>query len=288
MKANNPMQLKAYVKNKAKKLGLPPHFAMQTYMRERLLERISLSEYRRQFVLKGGVLVSAMIGLDIRATMDIDATLINTPLTTETIKGIFNKILVVEIDDNIIFTLKTIKDIRKSDEYSGFRVSLSGEYPPIAQPLTIDITAGDSITPREIEFMYPLTFEERNISILAYNIETLLAEKLETIFSRGISSTRPRDYYDVYILWKLERNKADIATLCKALTTTCKKRKSADAINDWRKILVEIMANANLKEYWEQYRREFTYAKEIEFVATCDVLKDIMELVEEMNVKSDK
>jgi len=279
LKATNPMQLKTLVKNKAEKVGLPPHFAMQTYMMERLLERISLSDYKLQFVIKGGFLISAMIGLDMRATMDIDATIIHAPLTEESIRGIINKVLEVKVDDNIEFTLKSINDIRKNDEYSGFRVSLVGGYPPIAQPLTIDITTGDKITPREIEFMYPLTFEERNIPILAYNIETLLAEKIETIISRGISTTRPRDFYDIYILWKIERSKIDAATLNKALTATCENRNSTDKISDWQNIFADIKTNSSLKSYWENYRREFAYAKDIEFEATCDVVREIMKSI---------
>ena len=281
MKTNNPMQLKAFVKSKAEKVGLPPHFAMQTYIMERFLERISLSEYKTQLVIKGGFLISAMIGLDMRATMDMDATIIHAPLTTESIKEIIDKVLTVRVDDDIEFTVKSISDIRKSDEYSGFRVSLVGGYPPIAQPLTIDITVGDKITPREIEFMYPLTFEERSIPILAYNLETLFAEKLETIISRGIGTTRPRDFYDVYMLWKLERSKIDISTLFQALTATCENRRSTNELNNWRNRLADIKENSSLKSYWEKYRREFTYAKDIEFKATCGVIEDIMELITE-------
>jgi len=273
------MQLKAFVKRKAEKAGLPSHFAMQTYMMERFLERISLSEYKTQLVIKGGFLISAMIGLDMRATMDMDATIIHAPLTVEIVNKIIDKVLAVKIDDDISFTIKSISDIRKSDEYSGFRVSLVGGYPPIAQPLTIDITAGDKITPREVEFMYPLTFEERSIPILAYNTETLFAEKLETIISRGISTTRPRDFYDIYMLWKIEHSKIDITTLHNALTATCENRKSANNVNDWRNRLTDIKANSSLKSYWEKYRREFTYAKDIEFEATCDVIGEILELI---------
>ena len=274
------MQLKALVKNKADKIGIPSHFAMQTYMMERFLERISLSECKLKFVIKGGFLVSAMVGLDMRATMDIDATIINASLTEESIKEIIDKVLEVKIDDNIKFTLKSINDIRKNDEYSGFRVSLEGGYPPIAQPLTVDITTGDKITPREIEFMYPLTFEERNIPILAYNIETLLAEKIETIISRGISTTRPRDFYDVYMLWKIERSKIDATTLNKALTATCENRNSTDKISNWKNIFADIKTNSSLKSYWENYRSEFDYAKDIEFEATCDVVEAILNTLE--------
>ena len=196
----NAMQLKAYVKNLAKEKKISAQIVLQNYMLERLLERISVSEYRDNFILKGGFLLAAMVGLDTRATMDMDATIKGLSVTKEKISQMFIDICKIHIDDDISFEFSGIDDIREVDEYSGFRVSLSGNYTPMAVPLKIDITTGDKITPREMVYTFNLMFEERSINVLAYTLETILAEKLETIISRGDQNTRPRDFYDVYIL----------------------------------------------------------------------------------------
>ena len=284
MKTTNPMQLKALVKNKAEKVGIPPHFAMQTYMMERLLERISLSDYKTKFVIKGGLLISAMIGSNLRATMDMDATLVRQGLTPGSIKDMFEAIAAVEVDDGINFVVKSITDIEKTDEYSGFRVHMEASFPPIAQPLSVDVTTGDRITPKEIEFMYPLIFEDKTIPIMAYNAETILAEKLETIISRGISTTRPRDFYDIYMLWRLECGKIDVGILHKAVTATCENRKSLEKAANWKDEMERIANNKTLKSYWEQYRKEFSYARNMGFEETCEVVKKIFNALEMENL----
>lgn len=191
----NAMQLKAYVKNLAKEKNISAQIVLQNYMLERLLERISISEYHDNFILKGGFLLAAMVGLDTRATMDMDATIKGLPVTKETISEMFGEICKIHIDDDINFEFSDIADIREDDEYGGYRVSLSGNYPPMAVPLKIDITTGDKVTPREMVYSFNLMFEERSINVLAYTVETILAEKLETIISRGDQNTRPRDFY---------------------------------------------------------------------------------------------
>ena len=174
----NAMQLKAYVKNLAKEKNISAQIVLQNYMLERLLERISVSKYHDNFILKGGFLLAAMVGLDTRATMDMDATIKGLPVTKETISEMFGEICKIHIDDNINFEFSGISDIREDDEYGGYRVSLSGNYPPMAVPLKIDITTGDKITPREMVYSFNLMFEERSINVLTYTVETILAEKL--------------------------------------------------------------------------------------------------------------
>jgi predicted nucleotidyltransferase component of viral defense system len=178
---------------------------MQNYVLERLLERISLSEYKNNFILKGGFLISAIVGLDTRATMDLDTTIKGFDLTHESIRAIFEAVYKVQVADDMTFEILGTADIRKDNDYPGIRVNMKANYPPISVPLTVDVTTGDKITPREIEYTFSLMFDERSISIMAYNLETVLAEKLETVVSRGIANTRPRDFYDIFILWKLNR-----------------------------------------------------------------------------------
>ena len=197
MITKNPMQLKAYIKKKAAEKHISAQLVMQNYMLERLLERISLSPYKHNFIIKGGFLVSAIVGLDTRATMDLDTTIKGFTLTHEAILSIFKDVCAVQIDDDVQFEVLGVADIRETDDYPGIRVSLKANYPPISVPLTVDVTTGDMITPREIEYTFSMLFDDRTISVLAYNLETVLAEKLETVLSRNIANTRPRDYYDI-------------------------------------------------------------------------------------------
>ena len=199
----NAMQLKAIIKKMAKDKKISAQLVLQNYMLERLLERVSLSRFRDHFILKGGFLIAAMVGLDTRATMDMDATIKGYPVDEKTIRAMFEEICTIEIPDDITFTFRSIGEIREGDEYTGYRVALTADFPPMAVPLKLDITTGDKITPKEIEYSFKLLMEDRSISILAYNLETILAEKLETVVSRGDQNTRPRDYYDIYVLLKL-------------------------------------------------------------------------------------
>ena len=188
MMTKNPMQLKAFIKNKAAEKHISAQLVMQNYMLERLLERISLSPYKNNFILKGGFLISAIVGLDTRATMDLDTTIKGFTLTHEAIRKIFTEICAVQIADDVQFEVVGISDIRETDDYPGIRVALKANYPPISVPLTVDVTTGDMITPREVEYTFSLLFDNRTISILAYNLETVLAEKLETVLSRNIAN----------------------------------------------------------------------------------------------------
>jgi predicted nucleotidyltransferase component of viral defense system len=186
------MQLKTFIKKKAAEKNISAQLVMQNYMLERLLERISLSPYQKNLILKGGFLISAIVGLDTRATMDMDTTLKGLNLTHQSIRGIFEEICKMPVADDVVFEILNTVDIRAGDDYPGIRVSMKANYSPISVPLAVDVTAGDMITPREIEYAFPLMFDERKINIMAYNLETMLTEKLETVISRGVANTRPR------------------------------------------------------------------------------------------------
>ncbi len=271
----NAMQLKAYVKNLAKEKHISAQIVLQNYMLERLLERISESRYHDNFILKGGFLLAAMVGLDTRATMDMDATIKGLPVTKEIISQMFADVCKIHIDDDISFTFNGIDDIREDDEYGGFHVSLSGNYPPMAVPLKIDITTGDKITPREMVYTFNLMFEERSINVLAYTVETILAEKIETIISRGDQNTRPRDFYDVYILNTLQKKNIDNQILKEAFAATVKKRGTEHIVTNYKEIIETVLKSSVMKDQWTRYQKEFDYAKDIPFEDTCKEVKEL-------------
>jgi len=273
----NVMQLKAIIKNLAKEKHISAQLVMQNYMLERLLERISLSKYQQNFILKGGFLIAAMVGLDTRATMDMDATIKGFPVNEDTIRKMFEDIIMIELNDDVTFTFRSISEIREGDEYIGYRVSLSANYPPMAVPLKLDITTGDKITPKEIEYHFKLLLEDRNISVLAYNLETIMAEKIETVISRSDQNTRPRDYYDVYILAKLQSANIELNSLKKALYATATKRGSSDVIMNYHSIMETVKNSEIMNKQWLNYQKDFEYAQDIPFEDCCDVVIKIMD-----------
>ena len=276
MITNNPMQFKAFIKKKAAEKHISAQLVMQNYMLERLIERISLSKYKQNFIIKGGFLISAIVGLDTRTTMDLDTTIKGFTLTHESIRKIFEEICKIETEDDVSFEVAGVSDIREGDEYPGIRVALKANYPPISVPLTVDVTTGDVITPREIEYTFPLLFDERSISILAYTLETILAEKLETVLSRGITNTRPRDYYDIYTLYRLRDDTCNKKMLLLALERTTSKRGSSKILEDYPDIIAKIRTSEQLRNLWAKYQRTYEYAKGIAFDDTCDVIQQVM------------
>jgi len=272
----NAMQLKAVIKNLSKKKNISSTLVLQNYMLERFLERVSLSKYRDNYIIKGGFLIASMVGLDSRATMDMDATIKGYPVNEETMRKMIEEILAISVPDDITFRFKSIGEIREGDEYAGYRVALSANYEKMAVPLKLDITTGDKITPHEIEYRYKLMMADRSISVMAYNLSTVLAEKLETIVARGDQNTRPRDYYDVYILTKLQADNIDIPSLRAALTATVERRGSAELMNQYREIMDVVKDSDIMKRQWDNYRKDFGYAAGIEFKETCDAVVAVM------------
>ncbi len=273
----NAMQLKAVVKNIAKEKKISAQLVLQNYMLERFLERVSVSEYRNNFIIKGGFLIASMVGLNSRATMDMDATIKRYPVSEETIQKMVEEIIKINLEDEITFTFKSIGEIREGDEYTGYRVALSANYPPMSVPLKLDITTGDKITPREVEYEYKLMMEDRSICVLAYNMVTILAEKLETVISRGDQNTRPRDFYDIYILTKLQVENIDLETLAFALDATTRKRESSSVVKQYHKIMETVRNSEIMNRQWQNYQKDFDYAAGIEFRETCDAVVRIME-----------
>ncbi len=276
MKTKNPMQLKAIIKKKAAEKQIPEQLVLQNYMLERLLERITLTKYRNNFVLKGGFLIGAIVGLDTRTTMDLDATIKGLELTQKSIRLGFEEVCQVRLDDDVTFEISGIEDIRESDNYPGIRVGLKANYQPISVPLFVDVTTGDKITPEAIDYRLNLMFDERSIEVLAYNLETLVAEKIETVISRNIANTRPRDFYDIYILHQLHAKSFNTNILKKAIEETATKRGSLSAIKDYEKAMLDVAGNERMHGFWEKYQKDYGYAANIHFNDICKVIIDIL------------
>lgn len=273
MRMKNAMQLKAHVNNMAKEAGIPTQALMQSYLLERLLERLSRSTWRDNIVIKGGVLISSLVGVSSRTTMDLDTTVRGFALTHDSAEKVFRDIMAVKVDDDWEFELDRIENIRETDDYPGIRVHLKGSYPPMLVPLTVDVTTGDRITPDAVEYSYPLLFGEGEISLMAYPIETVLAEKLETVVSRGVANTRLRDFYDIYVLLGVKRNEINMEILRNALASTCEKRSSQAAIARWADMLDDVAGDAAMLEQWAKYVRKNPYAKGIALQDCCKAAK---------------
>ena len=273
----NAMQLKALIKNMAKSKNISAQIVLQNFMLERLLERISVSSYRENFILKGGFLIAALVGLDTRATMDMDATVKGMPVNPSTIMKMFEEICAIEVDYDVTFAITRIEEIRERDEYTGFRLTLEALYQPMAVPLKIDITTGDKITPKEIVYEFRLMLEQRSISVLAYNLETILAEKLETIISRGDQNTRPRDYYDVYIIRRLQWKNVDPDALKDALTATAEKRGTSAIMRRYAEIMAIVEKSDTMKKHWLDYQAQFDYARDIQYTDVCRTITEILD-----------
>ena len=273
MRMKNAMQLKAHVNNMAKEAGIPTQALMQSYLLERLLERLSRSTWRDNIVIKGGVLISSLVGVSSRTTMDLDTTVRGFALTHDSAEKVFRDSMAVKVDDDWEFELDRIEDIRETDDYPGIRVHLKGSYPPMLVPLTVDVTTGDRITPDAVEYSYPLLFGEGEISLMAYPIETVLAEKLETVVSRGVANTRLRDFYDIYVLLGVKRNEINMEILRNALASTCEKRSSQAAIARWADMLDDVAGDAAMLEQWAKYVRKNPYAKGIALQDCCKAAK---------------
>lgn len=275
----NAMQLKAVINKTAKEKHIPAQLVMQNYMLERLLERISRSKYQGNFILKGGLLIASMVGLHSRATMDMDATIRNHPVNENSIKTMFEEIVSIPIDDDISFSFQGVGEIRKNDAYGGYRISLTANFPPMKVPLKLDITTGDKITPEAVEYKYPMMFSDGTLEIFAYNLETILAEKLETVISRGDQNTRPRDFYDIFILSKLKGNVINLDTLRRALSETSRKRNSSDLIPQYRSIVERVIESTAMQQHWKTYQRDYEYAREVEFSLACETIIKIMDSI---------
>ncbi|NLL78271.1 MAG: nucleotidyl transferase AbiEii/AbiGii toxin family protein [Clostridiales bacterium] len=273
--SSKAMSLKGRIKNYAKSNNIAAQVVLQNYMFECFLARLSVSEYHEKFVVKGGMLIAAIVGLDTRSTMDLDTTLRNLPLTEEKISDAINTICEIDMKDDVVFTVKSIEPIRKDDIYGGYCVRLDAVYDTIITPLSVDVSTGDVITPDAVKYEFSGIFDEDiRISLWGYNIETVIAEKVETILRRGVFTTRPRDYYDVYILGTTQEYDKEIYK--EALKATAEHRGSTEQISDVEGILKQISESDDLKDMWRKYQKKFAYASDISYEDVLEVLKRIV------------
>ena len=276
-------QLKDLIRNLSKKKSADAQILMRNYMMERFLERISLSEYKNQFILKGGMLVAAMVGLDARATMDLDATIKGTNVSVEDVEMIISQIISIPLDDGVSFRIKRISEIMEEADYPGVRVSMETKFDGVITPLKIDISTGDIITPREIKYNFNLMLENRTIEVWAYNLETVLAEKLETVISRNVTSTRMRDFYDIYILQKLYGEQLSKDVLWDALVATAKKRETLEQIEteDIDEVFDEIQSSSVMENLWKAYQRNYSYSADIPWHTIMKSIRTLYEIISE-------
>ena len=252
-------------------------------MFEALLKRISKSKYRDKFIIKGGFLLSSIFGVNLRSTMDLDTTIKGLLLNRETITKVINEIINIDVEDNVKFEIENIKYIREEKLYSGFEVNLKAEFDGLKTNLMIDITIGDVITYKEVEFKYNTLFDNETINIMTYNYETIVAEKFESIISRNIDNTRMKDYYDLYMFVNLKWNDINKDTLRKAIINTAKARGSLDYIDEANKYIELISDDSRLKSLWNSYQNNYEYAKGIKFVETINAIKIISEIIVPVN-----
>ena len=275
-----PEQLKGFIRSMAAKKNLRAQEVLQMFLFERILERLAVSRYQNNFILKGGLLIASMIGISERTTMDMDTTVRGIQMEEDEIVAAINEILAIDVDDSIIFEFKGIEPIREDDAYNNFRVHLRAKYGKIYSPMMIDITTGDVITPAAIQYNFPMLFEEKTVSIMAYTLETVLAEKYETIIRRNIGTTRARDYYDLHTLYQSRKQEVRPEILKAAVLHTAKKRDSVEDIHDWKDILLDIREEHNLQRLWDNYVSENKYIGGLTFQEVFDTLEEVAKLLD--------
>lgn len=272
----NATQLKAKIKNFAKEKNMDSRTVLQEYVLERFIDRISKSKYKNDFILKGGMLISSMVGVDLRSTLDIDTTIKGFEFTLDKLNEVLNEIIETDIGDMFNFKILMNKKIMEETEYHGYRVTLEANFDTISQKFKIDISTGDIITPNEVKYNIKQMLSNDKIEILAYNIETILSEKIHSIIQKGEDNTRARDYYDIYILEKTKKEEINNNILKEAIINKFEERKNSNLVSNIYLKVLNLEKNIKLKELWNEYRNKFTYAKDIEFEDTIKSLKNIV------------
>lgn len=270
-----PEQVKGRIKSLAKVKNADARVLMRIYMMERFLERVANSEYKDNFIIKGGMLVTAMVGVALRSTMDIDTSIRNQNLSAADSRSIIENITAVDLSDGVRFEIKDISDIMDEMEYPGIRVTLNAVMDRLITPMKIDISTGDAVTPRAIEYDYKLMFDDRSIKLWSYNLETILAEKLQTILARSVLNTRMRDFYDIYILLSLYENKIDDAVFKEAFDATCQKRGTVNLTQNASSIITTISEDNGLHKLWTAYQKKYPYAEKIQY---ADIIQGVKSL----------
>ena len=275
-----PEQLKGTIRGMAAKKNLRAQEVLQMFLFERILERMANSRFKDNFILKGGLLISSMIGITERTTMDMDTTVRGIQMEEDEIVSAVKEIVAIDVEDGIVFEYKGIEPIREEDAYNNFRVHLQAKYGKIDSPMKIDVTTGDAITPAAIQYDFPMLFEEKSIPVMAYTLETVLAEKYETIIRRNIGSTRARDYYDLHTLYRSRKSSVRPEILKAAVLHTAMKRDSVQDMQDWKEILKDIREEPAMYLLWDNYVAENKYIRELEFHIVLDTVEEVAKLLD--------
>ena len=275
----NNSDFKEKIKNIENEYNLTHYEVLQRFMFERILERISISKYKNNFILKGGLLLSAMFGIDNRTTKDMDTTITGIDVSKEKVMKILNEILSIDINDSVKFDLINITDIRQEDEYGGNKYHIVGKFENLKVNLEIDISTGDKVTPRQLKFKYPLTFEDRSILINSYNMETILSEKIETVLRRGRFNSRMKDFYDIYYFLKYLKNDMDMNILKMAIKNTFDSRDSLSYFKDYKEIMNSIRYSELMIKQWKIYSNKYNYANNISFNDILDMLEKFLNIL---------
>lgn len=275
-----PEQLKGSIRSMAAKKNLRAQEVLQMFLFERILERLAASKYHNNFILKGGLLISSMIGISERTTMDMDTTVRGIQMEEDEIVAAVNEILTIDVGDGITFEYKGIEPIREEDAYNNFRVHLRAKYGKIDSPMKIDVTTGDVITPAAIQYDFPMLFDDKTVPVMAYTLETVLAEKYETIIRRNIGTTRARDFYDLHTLYRSRKDEIRPEILKAAVLHTAQKRDSVDDIHDWKDIMTDIREEPALYQLWDNYVADNKYIGELAFHEVLDTVEEVAKLLD--------
>lgn len=275
-----PEQLKGAIREMAVKNNLRAQEVLQMFLFERLIERLSKSSYKDNFILKGGLLISSMIGITERTTMDMDTTIRGIQMEEEKIVEAVKEIISIDVDDSIVFDYIKVEPIREDDDYNNYRIHIQAKYGKIDAPMKIDITTGDIITPAAIQYNYPLIFDNRYVSVMAYSIETVLAEKYETIIRRGIGTTRARDYYDLHTLFLSRKNEIHPQILREAVLRTSEKRESTTLLKNWREIVLELEQDQHMLRLWENYVQSNKYIGSLDYLSVLKSVEQVAILID--------
>jgi predicted nucleotidyltransferase component of viral defense system len=277
---NSSERLKSKIRKIAKSENLNPNELLQMFLFERIIERISLSPYKDFFILKGGLLIASIIGVFQRTTIDMDCTIKGTPVNEVQINKILNEILSIKINDGIFFKLEQLTSINDDSEYNNYRAKINARYGVINAPMKLDLTTGDEITPKELDYTYNLKFENKMILIKAYPVETILAEKYETVIRRNVLNTRSKDLYDIYMIYEIKKYNISLTTLKAALTKTAKRRNSLDLLSERKSILQDIKNSEYQRKLWENFVRNNAYCRNKSFEDVLRIIVKIDELID--------
>lgn len=275
-----PEQIKGTIRNVARENKTDARTLMRMYMMECFLERIASSQYKDNFILKGGMLVSAMVGIALRSTMDIDTSIKNQSLSVEDAKRIVNDIKDIDLEDGVTFEVKTVSNIMEAMDYPGIRVTMNAVMGKLVTPLKIDISTGDVITPKAIEYTYTLLLNDRSIILWSYNLETILAEKLQTVLARGLLNTRMRDFYDIRTLLSIYEQNINADLLKRAFEATCKKRNTENLKENALEIITSIRDDMQLHTLWKSYQNKYPYAANISYDDTISGIQLLWSLIQ--------